>query len=64
MSKSKIMSPDTSKAGEATALTDVELNAVSGGAVDLKGAGDALTQRSQAKGGNDPAQMFQQIMQQ
>jgi bacteriocin-like protein len=44
MSKSKTMTLDTSKAGKATALTDDELKAVSGGAVDLKGASEALTQ--------------------
>lgn len=33
MSKSKTMTPDTSKAGEATALTDDELEAVSAGAL-------------------------------
>jgi hypothetical protein len=41
-------------------LTDKDLEAVSGG-MDLKGASDAMTQRAQQ---NDPAQMFQQIMQQ
>jgi len=45
-------------------LTDKDLEAVSGG-MDLKGASEALTQRAQTQSGqNDPAQMFQQIMQQ
>ncbi|MDP1584496.1 MAG: hypothetical protein Q8M18_13835 [Bradyrhizobium sp.] len=47
MSKSKTMTPDTSKAGKATALTNDELKAVSGGAVDLKGASEALTRRTE-----------------
>jgi hypothetical protein len=59
MSKSETMTMDSDKAGEPTALTDKDLDAVSGG-MDLKGASEALTQR----GKNDPAQMFQQIMQQ
>ena len=60
MSKSETMTTDTGKAGEPAALTDKDLEAVSGG-MDLKGASEALTQRA---GQNDPAQMFQQIMQQ
>jgi bacteriocin-like protein len=63
MSKSETMSMDTGKAGEPAVLTDKELDAVSGG-MDLKGAGEALTQRAAQNGQNDPAQMFQQIMQQ
>ena len=64
MSKSKTMTPDTGKAGEATVLTDGELKAVSGGAVDLKGASEALAQRTEQNSGSDPAQMFRRIMQQ
>jgi hypothetical protein len=60
MSKSETMTTNTGKAGEPAALTDKDLEAVSGG-MDLKGASDAMTQRAQQ---NDPAQMFQQIMQQ
>jgi hypothetical protein len=63
MSKSETMTTDTGKAGEPAALTDKDLDAVSGG-MDLKGASDAMTQRAQQSGQNDPAQMFQQIMQQ
>ena len=59
MSKSETMTTDSGKAGEPAALTDKELDAVSGG-MDLKGASEAMNQRAQ----NDPAQMFQQIMQQ
>jgi len=59
MSKSETMITDTGKAGEPAALTDEDLDAVSGG-MDLKGASDAMNQRAK----NDPAQMFQQIMQQ
>jgi hypothetical protein len=61
MSKSETMTMDSDNAGEPTALTDKDLDAVSGGAVDLKGASEALTQQ---RSHNDPAQMFQQIMQQ
>jgi hypothetical protein len=60
MRKSKTMTTNTGAAGEPAALTDKDLEAVSGG-MDLKGASDAMTQRAQQ---NDPAQMFQQIMQQ
>src|SRR5262245_15638432 len=59
MSKSETMITDTGKAGEPAALTDEDLDAVSGG-MDLKGASDPMNQRAK----NDPAQMFQQIMQQ
>jgi hypothetical protein len=65
MSKSETMTTNTGAAGEPAALTDKDLEAVSGG-MDLKGASEALTQRAQqnAQGGqNDPAQMFQQILQ-
>jgi hypothetical protein len=64
MSKSETMTTNTGAAGEPAALTDKDLEAVSGG-MDLKGASEALTQRAQPqRGQNDPAQMFQQIMQQ
>jgi hypothetical protein len=59
MSKSETMTLDSDNAAEPVALTDKDLDAVSGG-MDLKGASQALDQRGQ----NDPAQMFQQIMQQ
>ena len=59
MSESESMTTDTGKAGEPAALTDKDLEAVSGG-MDLKGLSEAMNQRGQ----NDPAQMFQQIMQQ
>ena len=46
MSKSETMTTNTGKAGEPAALTDKDLDAVSGG-MDLKGASEALTQRTQ-----------------
>ena len=61
MSKSETMTTDTGKAGEPAALTDKELDAVSGG-MDLKGASEALTQRAQQNAA--PQQMIQQILQQ
>ena len=57
MSKSRTMTTNS----EPVALTDKDLDAVSGAAMDLKGESEALIQRA---GKNDPAQMFQQIMQQ
>jgi hypothetical protein len=58
MSKSESMT-NTGKAGEPAALTDKDLDAVSGG-MDLKGASEAMNQRAQ----NDPAQTIQQMVQQ
>jgi hypothetical protein len=40
------MTTDTNRAGELDALTDKDLDAVAGG-MDLKGASESMTQRSQ-----------------
>jgi hypothetical protein len=58
MSKSKITTPDAGPAGEPVALTDKELDAVTGGAVDLKGASEAMTQRMVQ---SPPAQTFLKV---
>ena len=66
MSKSETMPTDTGKAGEPAALTDKDLEAVNGGQL-YNGPRNLHHHGAHGHhqgGQNDPAQMFQQIMQQ